>query len=283
VRNPVFKAQVDALFEKTAWGQDPAAVAAANPELRSKILRGLELSSALSSAGASAGKALSGAGNLAERVLMGGSPDGMLSKGLGGVSSFIQKHPTAAIGTAALAPILAKAFNAEQQKNQRELMDAYQDPTRVITASLEDFLEKKAAFRAESGSSFGKDLMGGVGKALGSSLVGLLAGSIGTHFSNTRNILMDEPRRKRLLETLCTSDAVIKDAIARHPDSKAMILEAYGTMTKFAPALSLDINAVRSFLREAVMGGSGVNYATIKNLVDTERAIADSKPHYGGK
>jgi hypothetical protein len=69
--------------------------------------------------------------------------------------------------------------------------------------------------------------------------------------------------------------------VARHPDSKVLLRDSYGTMERFAPTLSLDINAVRSFLREAVLGGSGVNYATIKNLVDTEKSIAEAKPRYG--
>jgi len=283
MKNPVFKAQVSALFEKLAWGQDPGAVAAiADPKTRERILRGLGLSGAISSAGESAGKVLSGAGMLAEKVLMGGSPDSLLSKGLGGVSSFIQKHPAGALGAAALTPILLRAASEDQHTEQRKLMDAYQDPSRVIQASLDDFLEKKAALRAESGG-IGKSFADSASKAIATSVIGLLAHGLGSHFTNTKNILVDEPRRKRLLDTLFKSDAVIRDAIDRHPDSKAMLLEAYGTMTRFAPALSLDINATRSFLREAVMGGSGVNYATIKNLADTEKAISGSKPSYGGK
>jgi 4-diphosphocytidyl-2C-methyl-D-erythritol kinase len=43
-------------------------------------------------------------------------------------------------------------------------------------------------------------------------------------------------------------------------------------MVKFAPTLSKDINAVRSFLREAVMSGSGPSYVTIRSLSDAETA-----------
>jgi hypothetical protein len=107
--------------------------------------------------------------------------------------------------------------------------------------------------------------------------------TVASHFSSSKNILVDDPKRKALLETLFRSDPVLKDSLARHAESKTMLLEAYGTMTRFAPTLSMDINAVRSFLREAVLGGSGVNYATIKNLVDTEKSISESKPRYGGR
>ncbi len=42
-------------------------------------------------------------------------------------------------------------------------------------------------------------------------------------------------------------------------------------MKRFAPTLSSDPNAVRSFLREAATSGAGVNYNTIKLLAEAER------------
>jgi hypothetical protein len=235
----------------------------------------------------------------------------------------------AAIGTAFLAPILGKAFDASQRQNEEELMNAYADPTRVITASLDKFLEKKAelhsmtkeaatpsfqippAVRAQRRKDLAavaraasravkrslppeptfwessqKNVVEGLGKGLGQSaggaLVSLMAHGIGTSFDALRDHFMVEPRRKALFETLLKSDPVLSDAISRNPEAKSMLKESYGTMVRFAPTLSLDVNAVRSFLREAVLGGSGVNYATIKNLVDTERSIADARPTYGG-
>lgn len=217
-----------------------------------------------------------------ERLFTGGSPSGgLLSRGLGGLSSFVQNNPKGVLGAAAALSILPKAFAQSQGKAESELMKAYRDPSTVITASLDEFLEKKAA--AASPFSFSNELMGGLAKGVATSIASALIGGIGTHLSNTRNILVQEPKRRALLDILFKSDPILKDAIARHPEAKAMILEAYGTMTKFAPNLSLDINATRSFLREAALGGHGVNYATIKNLVDTEKSIADNKPRYGGK
>lgn len=235
----------------------------------------------------------------------------------------------AAIGTAALAPILGRAFNASQRYHEEDLMNAYTDPSRVITASLDEFLEKKAGLysmtktaarggpsmppalkkmmtderrrstralsaavgrRMNQGSGLsgiGESLLEGVGKGVGSSaggvIVSLLANAIGAGIGALHDKFSTDPKRQALVASLLRTDPVLSDAVKRHPEAKRMVEESYGTMVRFAPTLSMDPNAVRSFLREAVLGGSGVNYATIKNLVDTERSIADSKPQYGRK
>jgi hypothetical protein len=48
-------------------------------------------------------------------------------------------------------------------------------------------------------------------------------------------------------------------------------------MIRFAPVLSTDKNAVRSYLREAVMSGAGPNYSTIKSLADAEHTVTGRK------
>jgi hypothetical protein len=67
---------------------------------------------------------------------------------------------------------------------------------------------------------------------------------------------------------------MLSDAIKRDPKQSTHILEAYQTLVTFAPGIALDINAVRSFLHEAVVSGGSINYATVKNLVDTQKSIA---------
>lgn len=278
MKNEVFKAQVARLFEKVAL-HDPAAVAAASPGVGPAVNRGLGVEQTLRDAGGAAKNLLFGGARSAKGILTSGGDS--TTKGLAGVSDFVQAHPKGALTAAALASILPGAFDQSQHRFENELMTAYRDPDSVHIASLDEFLEKKAAGLQDAG--FMSHMMQGTGKALGTGVVTALLGSLGHHLSNTKNVMFDEPKRKALLDQLFRTDPVIKDALARHPDSKTMLMEAYGTMAKFAPTLSMDINAARSFLREAVLGGSGVNYASIKNLVDTERAIADSKPKYGGK
>ena len=77
----------------------------------------------------------------------------------------------------------------------------------------------------------------------------------------------DDAARKAILQQLRMEDSVLAEA-----DDK-LLMEAYHTMVRFAPTLSTDKNAVRNFLREAVMTGSGPNFATIKLLGETERTV----------
>lgn len=297
--NLFFKAQVKALFEKTALGQDPRAVLAKMPhEDSGDLRRGLALLEGAKGT-AHAAKDIAGAGyhGLSKLVSPPPGESSALAHGLEQAGGFFAKRPglaRAAIGTAALAPILGSAFDASQKHHEAELMNAYADPSRVITASLDEFLEKKAelysmtkhaagAPKFSFGRSVGEGVSKGVGSALGGGIVALLAQAIGSGVSSLHDHLSSDPKRQALVATILRSDPVLSDAIKRHPESKRMVEESYGTMVRFAPTLSMDINAVRSFLREAVLGGSGVNYATIKNLVDTERSIADSKPQYGRK
>ncbi len=77
----------------------------------------------------------------------------------------------------------------------------------------------------------------------------------------------DNAARQAILQQLRMEDPVLAEA-----DDK-LLMESYHTMVRFAPTLSTDKNAVRTFLREAVMTGVGPNFATIKMLGETERTI----------
>lgn len=122
-------------------------------------------------------------------------------------------------------------------------------------------------------SNAGGSIASGVGSGLAQGAMQLVGGALGSAASAAYKSLVLEPKRKQLLEGLLKNDPVLSDSVKRNPNAQTLVLEAYGTMSKFAPTLSLDINAVRSFLREAVLSGSGVSYAAIKNLIETEQAL----------
>lgn len=175
-----------------------------------------------------------------------------------------------------------KRFQAATEKQRAQHKGDIKSVARSAANAVKKSLPPEPGFWSASGEAMVGGLSKGIGSALGGSLVGLMAHGIGTGVDALRDHFMLDPKRKALVDTLVRTDPVLSDAVDRSPDSKAIIRESYGTMERFAPTLSLDINAVRSFLREAVLGGSGVNYATIKNLVDTEKSIAEAKPRYGG-
>lgn len=81
----------------------------------------------------------------------------------------------------------------------------------------------------------------------------------------------DDAARKAIIDHLKKNDTVLANA-----DDKTL-MEAYHTMSRFAPVLSTDKNAVRSFLRQAVMSGAGPDYMSIKLLADSERAVTGEK------
>jgi len=81
----------------------------------------------------------------------------------------------------------------------------------------------------------------------------------------------DSSAREAILGDLKRTDPVLANA-----DDKTL-MEAYHTMTRFAPVLSTDKNAVRSFLRQAVMSGAGPDFMSIKLLADSERAVTGEK------
>jgi hypothetical protein len=61
------------------------------------------------------------------------------------------------------------------------------------------------------------------------------------------------------------------------------MLKVYASMVSVAPTLSLDQNAVISFLREAAQTHGALNYMTIKQLAETEKAINETQGSLSGK
>ena len=117
---------------------------------------------------------------------------------------------------------------------------------------------------------FGNAAVGAFGKEVGAMGAGLLRDIANKAMSSIGNV-GNEAARTAILQQLRREDPVLQEA-----DDK-VLMEAYHTMTRFAPVLSTDKNAVRSFLRQAVMSGNGPDYMSIKLLADSERAVTGEK------
>lgn len=78
------------------------------------------------------------------------------------------------------------------------------------------------------------------------------------------------PIQRDVFHHVITSDDMLQDA------DQDQLRSSFTTMRRFAPSLAADPNAVRSFLRESVMYGAGPNYASLKNLADAERVVAET-------
>jgi len=108
------------------------------------------------------------------------------------------------------------------------------------------------------------------GKEMGSAGAKLLL-DMANKAMESASHLGDSSAREAIVSNLKRTDSVLMNA------DDHTLMEAYHTMTRFAPVLSTDKNAVRSFLRQAVMSGSGPDYMSIKLLADSERAVTGDK------
>jgi len=106
------------------------------------------------------------------------------------------------------------------------------------------------------GSTLGKSLAETAASPLS------LLSNIGGALAGSSNAIIDQ---------LMKMDDIIGKA------DKKLLTEAYNTMKKVAPTLAKDINAVRSYLREVAMAGTGPDYSTIKQLADAEKTIMAAK------
>lgn len=107
------------------------------------------------------------------------------------------------------------------------------------------------------------------GKEMGTTGANLLR-DIANKAVETASHAGDEAARRAILGDLKQNDTVLSAA-----DDK-VLMGAYHTMSRFAPVLSTDSNAVRSFLRQAVMSGSGPDYMSIRLLADAEHSVTNA-------
>lgn len=105
-----------------------------------------------------------------------------------------------------------------------------------------------------------------VGKELGTSTVGLVGDVLSKSLALPGDLMRGQQRRS-VFDELRQEDDVIAKA------DPGALNEAYHTMVRFAPTLATDKNAVKTFLRESTLYGTGPNFMAIKQLADAESAV----------
>lgn len=188
-------------------------------------------------------------------------------KGLGGVLSANKKWLIpAALGTAALGAggMALSATGVSGGLEGRQAGDTMGYRINRSLNSLYDRIQADEAF----GMNFAKTLGGDSAK----SLMGLATDMASKGYQTLKDKFDLSPTRKAIFGALKKEDPTLATA-----DNKTL-LEAYHTMSKVAPTLSTDKNAVRSFLTEAATSGmGGLNFQTIKGIADAELAVARAK------
>jgi hypothetical protein len=205
----------------------------------------LPLAQAMSSSGpiGRAGGALGGlAGNIGDQMLGYGLHSGKPSGMIGGLGQ---------VGAAPLAGVASGISGGIGESIKRMLLGR-------------EFGERKDPMHLG-----GSAAISAFGKEMGTTGANLLR-DIANKAMETASHAGDESARQAILGDLKRTDPVLASA-----DDK-VLMEAYHTMARFAPVLSTDKNAVRSFLRQAVMSGSGPDYMSIKLIADSERSVTDT-------
>ena len=192
---------------------------------------------------------------------------GALSKAITGknveaIKNWIVKNPlaTAGLGLGSLGMVGAY-----------ELMDRPAD-----TAS---YLIGKQTFpllsRVRADETFAEEFFKSLGKETARRSLNIAGGMLQQGATAAQRAL-GKITQGNIVNNLMKTDDIISRA---DPET---INTALDTMSRFAPTLATDPNAVRSFLREAVTYGSGPDYATISNIAGAESRVARSAiPNFG--
>lgn len=133
-----------------------------------------------------------------------------------------------------------------------------------INRGLHDLTDRIRADE-QFGEAFAKQL----GSSSANELVDLTKDIVSKGYESMKNTFALSPARATIFETLKKEDPDLAAA------DNATLAEAYHTMSRFAPTLSTDKNAVKSFLRTvATSPEGGADFNTIKLLAEAENAIA---------
>lgn len=117
-------------------------------------------------------------------------------------------------------------------------------------------------------------LAGGIGAGVGGAGVLLLTDILRKAGRGLSQKLVHDSKRRDILRNVLMTDPMISSFEAQNP---GLLLKVYASMVSVAPTLSLDRNAVTTFLREAAQTHGSINYMTIKQLAETEKAINEAK------
>lgn len=171
-----------------------------------------------------------------------------------------------------------KLYRELQQNREKDLSTPM--PSLTVKQSYEKFAEEKLADddgkpKAPSPLELGKlmnwniraGLADGIGKGVGT--------AIGKTFIETpveaatkylTKRFSTDPKQLKALNEAIEGDDVLGSS------DRSKIDSAHSTLKRFSPSLAEDPNAVRSYLRTAVMSHGGVDLATIRMLLDAEKA-----------
>lgn len=216
-----------------------------------------------------------------------------------GILGAVASHPvataaTALTGAAAVRGAQHAGPHYDQVRGQIEAMKqdastpvqkfaaAWQERVRQETGRYERFAARKLGEKTAGlgpGQSFGASMLGSFGEALTKSIAQhLFAAPLNKAFEIIDKKLYLEPKQKNVLQAAIQSDPVLARAMQETPE---IVTSAYKTLKQFAPSMTVDPNSVKNFLRQAVVMGGQIDFATIKLLAEAEKNVRASRGQIG--
>lgn len=202
----------------------------------------------------------------------------------------VQRHPVASTLGAGTLAAGATSFGPKANEQESEFMKnrlgspdgKFVYASEKVAAQLEELFVKEAAVAAAANPSAWNSVwqtgVEGLGKGIGTGVGGagvlILSDLLRKAGRGLSQKLVYDAKRKEMLRKILSMDPIVSAFEAQNP---GLMLKVYASMVSVAPTLSLDQNAVTSFLREAAQTHGSLNYMTIKQLAETEKAINESK------
>lgn len=201
----------------------------------------------------------------------------------------VQQHPVKATltGGALVAAKDSMTYAKEQEsENMRNRLGSPEGKfvyaSEKVASTLEEMFVKEAASSAAANPASWSSawdtgvsgLASGVGAGVGGAGVLLLTDILRKAGRGLSQKLKHDARRRDILRTVLTTDPMLSSFEAQNP---GLLLKVYASMVSVAPSLSTDRNVVTTFLREAAQTHGSINYMTIKQLAETEKAINDAR------
>ena len=112
-------------------------------------------------------------------------------------------------------------------------------------------------------------LIQGGGKGFGEAGGKLLGTALSSGISGLGS-MQARHQASQVFQQLIQSDPQISQAYHENPQQ---VQQAWDTITRFAPTIASDVNGARSYLRQAIMSGSGPDPHMIQMLADAERSV----------
>jgi len=210
-----------------------------------------------------------------------------------GVPRWLLQHPktTLALGAYTIPEIRNFADSGNWQHNARDLMarrrqdlstpmtdlTKHDEPQLTVTASYDLFALAKTAVeggfdpRTALANGIGTGFQGGIGAGIGNTVADLF---IKKPYNAIADVLqktfVTRPRQARIFNQVVDEDPELSG-------QRDLASSVHGTIKKFAPTLSEDPNALRSYLRQAVALGGAVDPMTIKALSEAEKTYQQSR------